>query len=404
MRQLFREREFLAYFLARQSSVIAGTIEAVAIGWQIYSLRHSPFDLGLVGLILFLPQLLLALPAGVLADRVDRRIVCVSVALVEMAGLAMFVALTAGSGHSIGVYFAAVGLIGIAHAVGIPAERSLLAGIVHSDHFVRAQAMSSSLTQLFRIAGPALGGVLIAISTPVAFGLAGAGYALAAVGFACLKPRPAVVDDVPLMQAAIEGVRFIFARKILLGAISLDLFAVLFGGATALLPVYAAKILDVGPTGFGALRSAPAVGAAVVAAVISRRPIARKAGPLLFWCVAGFGVSTIIFGLSKNFWLTLGALMCLGGFDMVSVVIRSVLVQLRTPDEMRGRVGAVENIFIGASNELGEFESGTLAGLIGAEASVVAGGIATLVVIAIWALGFPALRTFDRLQGDSMNG
>jgi len=202
----------------------------------------------------------------------------------------------------------------------------------------------------------------------------------------------------PLLHAAIEGIRFIFKRKIVLGAISLALFAVLFGGATALLPVYAASILHVGPTGFGILRSAPALGAALVAAFIARHPLKRRAGRVLFYCVAGFGVATIVFGISKNFWLSVIALALTGGFDMVSVIIRVALVQLGTPDAMRGRVNAVENVFIGASNELGAFESGTLAAFIGTEASVVAGGVATLVVIALWTVLFPKLRTFDRLD------
>jgi hypothetical protein len=304
--------------------------------------------------------------------------------------------------QSVSLYFAAVAFIGIVHAIGAPAERSLLAGIVHSRHFVRADAFVSSLGQLINIGGPALGGALIALGgTPLAFAVSGAAYLLAAAGFAWLTPREvAEAEDVPLLHSALEGVRFIFDRKVILGAISLDLFAVLFGGAVALLPVYAASILNVGPTGFGALRAAPAAGAAIVAMYIARHPISRRAGPLLFWCVAGFGVATILFGISHNFWLSLAALALTGGFDMVSMVIRSALVQLRTPDAMRGRVNAVENIFIGASNELGAFESGTLAALIGTEASVVVGGVATVVVIVLWAVWFPALRAFDRLAGE----
>jgi MFS family permease len=400
MRQLFREREFLAFFFARQSVVLAYRIETVAIWWQIYALRHRPFDLALVGLILFVPQLVLALPAGLLADRFDRRVIVVTISVIEMLGLCAFAALAVAGNTSIEAYFAAVAVIGIAHATGTPAERSLLAGIVHERHFVRAQAISSSVTQLITIGGPALAGVLIAVGPPVAFIVAAAAYLFGAIAFSFLHPREVAVEDVSLWQSALEGIRFIFSRKILLGAISLDLFAVLFGGAISLLPIYASQILHVGPRGYGALLSAPAVGAALVAAYIARRPITRHAGPLLFAVVAGFGVFTIVFGISRNFWVSFGALLLTGGFDMVSVVIRNVLVQLRSPDQMRGRVSAVENVFIGASNELGAFESGTLAALIGAEGSVVLGGVATLVVIALWAFWFADLRKFDRLMSE----
>lgn len=376
---------------------MAYSIEAVAVGWQIYSIRHRPFDLGLVGLMLFLPQLVLALPAGVLADRFDRRMLCVTFALCEMTGLIAFALLAHSANHSIAVYLGAVAAIGVAHALGAPAERSVLAGIVTSSHFVRAQALSSSVGQFIRVGGPALAGAFIAFGTPLAFGIAAGCYALGAIGFLFLNPRDVARSEIPLLRAALEGIRSIVERKILLAAISLDVFAVLFGGATALLPVYATQILHVGPGGFGLLRAAPALGAAFVGLYIARRPITRRAGALLFWCVGGYGVWTIVFGLSRNFWLSLVALTLTGGFDMVSVVIRNVLVQLRTTDALRGRVSAVENVFIGASNELGEFESGTLASLIGTPLAVVTGGVATLVVVAFWAIVFPALRTFDRL-------
>ena len=334
-----------------------------------------------------------------IADRFDRRIVCVCVAFTEMLGLGAFAALSASGVHLFGVFLGAVAFIGIAHAIGAPAERALLAGIVQSDHFVRAQALSSSIGQLIVVGGPALAGILIVFGIPLAFGVAALAYASAAIGFAFLTPREVAHEDLPLLHSAIEGIRFIFSRKVVLGAISLDLFAVLFGGATALLPVYAASILHVGPTGYGILRSAPAFGAALVAAFIARHPLRRNAGALLFACVGGFGIATIVFGISKSFWLSVAALALTGGFDMVSVIIRVALVQLGTPDAMRGRVNAVENVFIGASNELGAFESGTLAALIGTEASVVLGGVATLVVIAIWSRLFPPLRSFDNVAG-----
>lgn len=394
-------REFAAYFIARQTSLLAFSIEDVAIGWQIFQLRHQPLDLGLVGLMLFLPQLLLALPAGVLADRADRRLIIVCSSLGEALGLAGFIALVVLRVHSVWIYLGAVAFIGIAHSMGIPAQRSLLVNIVSKEHFVRAQALTSSIGQLVNIAGPALGGALVAIGTPVAFGAGVAAYVIATVAFLFLKRHIVEYADVPVLHAAMEGVRFILRQRIILGAISLDLFAVLFGGATALLPVFATTILHVGPTGFGILRAAPAVGAAVVAGYVARHSIARGAGRLLLICVAGFGAATIVFGVSRNFVLSVVALVLTGAFDMVSVVIRNALVQLRTPNEMRGRVGAVENVFIGASNELGAFESGGVAALIGTQASVVLGGVATLVVIALWSFLFPQLRQFEVLERDT---
>jgi len=396
MRELLRDREYLAYFLARQGARLGYSIETVAIGWQVYGLRHQAFDLALVGLVLFLPQLLLAIPAGIIADRFDRRLVCIFCTLGEVAAVLAFVALTLTGTHSLALNLGAVAIIGIAHALGDPAERTLLAGIVRSHHYVRAQAMTTSIGQIITIAGPAVGGVLIAIGTPVAFAVAAAAYALAAVAYAFLTPRPTAETPVEL-KAAADGIGFIFSHPVILGAITLDLFAVLFGGAVMLLPIYATQILHVGPIGYGALTSAPAVGALLVGAYLARRPLKGKAGMTLLWVVAGFGVATIVFGLSHNVVVSLIALAATGGFDVVSVVIRSALVQLDTPDEMRGRVSAVENIFIGASNQLGGFESGALAALIGPVAAVVAGGIATLVVIAIAAKIFPKLRAYDKL-------
>jgi MFS family permease len=390
-----KSREFAAYFIARQTGLLAFSIEDVAVSWQIFALRHSPLDLGLVGLVLFLPQLLLAIPAGVLADRADRRLIIIASSLSEAIGLAGFIALMFLNVRSAGIYLGAVAFIGIAHSMGIPAQRALLVNIVSKEQFVRAQALTSSIGQLVNIAGPALGGVLISIGTPVAFAAGAIAYVLATAAFTFLRRHAVEYEAVPLLQAALQGVRFIFKQRIILGAISLDLFAVLFGGATALLPVFATVILHVGATGFGLLRAAPAAGAAAVAGWVAHHSLQRGAGRLLLICVAGFGAATIVFGISRNFVVSLIALVLTGAFDMVSVVIRSALVQLRTPNEMRGRVSAVENVFIGASNELGAFESGGVAALIGTQASVVLGGAATLAVIVLWPLLFPELRRFD---------
>ena len=398
VRNVLRDADFRAYFFARTASLSGSGIEDVALGWQIFQLRHSAFDLGFVGLLLFLPQLLLAIPAGLLADRFERKRVCVLTTAGECAALGVFAALAFARSPNVAPYFAAVALIGVAHALRVPAQRSILATIVRSEQFVRAQSLSSSAQELVSVAAPATAGFLVALSTPLAFGCAAGFYAISSLAFAQLRPREAGPKVAIGARTALEGIGFIFSQKVVLGAISLDLFAVLFGGATALLPVYATAILHVGASGLGLLRAAPAVGALVVALAIARKPIVRHGGRLLFFCVAGFGVATIVFGLSRNLPLSLLALACTGGFDMVSVVIRSSLVQLGTPNAMRGRVTAVENVFIGASNELGAFESGTLAGIAGAPASVVIGGIATLAVIALFAVRFPALRRFDRLD------
>ncbi len=373
----------------------------MTIGWQVFALRHRAFDLGLVGLVWFLPQLLLALPAGVLADRFDRRVICIAVAIVNLLCSLAYVALAYAHTTSLTAWFIALGIQGISYATGAPAQRSILAQIMQGQTYLRASALTMSIAQVITIAGPAVAGLLIIIGVPFAFGAAAVVEFCSMIAFLMLAPRPpgpSAHNDTAMLHTALEGVRYIFRNKVVLGAISLDLFAVLFGGATALLPVFATQILHVGPVGFGLLRAAPAVGAGVVALLIARKPIHRNGGRWLFWCVSGFGVFTIVFGLSHSFWLSLVALAIADGADMVSVVIRNALVQLRTPDQMRGRVSAVENIFIGASNQLGAFESGTLASFIGAAPSVVFGGIATVVVVALWALIFPSLRRFDYLQ------
>jgi len=401
LRTLITDRRFAAYFLARSGAELAFGIESVAIAWQIFLLRHQVLDLGLIGLMLFIPQLVLAIPAGVLADRFERRTVCVVFACVEMLCEFLFVALVVLHVTSLPVYFSAVLLIGTAHALGTPAERALLAGIVRSEHYVRAQAFSATAMQLITVAGPAIGGFLLAISIPTAFIVAAICYGIAAVGFSLISVEGNPErEEIPLREA-VNGIRFIFAHKVILGAISLDLFAVLFGGATALLPYFASDVFHIGPSGLGILRSAPGLGAAVVAAIIVRWPIQRHAGVLMCWCVAGFGVATIVFGVSKNLWLSVISLFATGAFDMVSVVVRNALVMLQTPDEMRGRVGAVENIFIGASNQLGAFESGGIAALIGAVPAVALGGVATIVIIAIWTRLFPPLITLDRFDTSS---
>jgi len=372
-------------------------IQSVAVGWHVFTLHHRAFDLGLVGLVLFLPTFFFALPAGVFSDRHDRRAVVAGSAFVEAACFVAFVAAIEAHVTTLGPYLAILAAIGTARAFGVPAERALLPDIVDPADYLRVQATFSSIRQLLVIGGPALGGVLVAVDTALALEVAAACTLAGALAVATLRVERVTHDEPPHWRDAFEGLRFIASRPIVAGAISLDLFAVLFGGATALLPAFADTIFHAGPAGLGALRSAPALGAALVAAYLARRPVERRVGPTLLVAVAGFGLATIGFGLTKNFALALALLAVVGGTDMVSVVIRSGLVQLATPAAMRGRVNAVENVFIGASNELGEFESGTLAAFVGVVPSVVAGGVGTLAVIALWGFFNPALRRADRL-------
>lgn len=403
VRQLFRGRPFLAYFTGLHSFALAYSIGSAAIAWQVFALRHRPLDLGLVGLTLFLPTVVLALPAGVLADRGDRRIICIASSIAECLAMLALFQLSRAHVHTLAPYFAVIAFIGIAEAIATPADRTLLVSVVRGPAYLRATAFSSSTMSVVRIAAPAVAGLLIAIQTPLAFVVAACIEVVATIAYTFLpRLQPELHDSgASLWEAAVEGIRFIARKRIVLSAISLDLFAVLLGGAIALLPIYAVQILHVGPTGFGALRAAPLLGTALVGLYLARHPVRRHAGPTLLWCVAGFGLATIVFGVSRSLVLSLLALAATGGFDMVSMVIRNVLVQYGTPDPLRGRVNAVENIFIGASNELGEFESGLVAALLNAEASVVLGGVATLCVVALASVVFPELRGFDRILSDA---
>jgi len=381
------------------SGDLAYQIQSVAVAWHIFTLHHRAFDLGLVGLALFLPTFVLALPAGVFSDRNDRRRIVTGAALLEAGCVAGFVAAVDARVTALLPYLAILTVIGIARAFGVPAERALLPNIVPGEAYQRVQATYASLRELTVIGGPSLGGVLVALSTPLALevsvvALLASGLLLGALRIERVARAPVELS----WREAFEGLRFVRSQPVLAGAISLDLFAVLFGGATALLPAFADGIFHAGPQGLGALRSAPAAGATLVAAFLARNPLRRRVGATLMVAVAGFGVATIGFGLSRSFLLSLGLLAIVGGTDMVSVVIRNGLVQLNTPDAMRGRVNAVEAVFIGASNELGAFESGTLAAALGVVPSVVLGGAATLAVIALWAALFPALRDADRIE------
>ena len=387
--------------MALVSAEIAGQIQEVAIGWYVFTLHHRVFDLGLVGLTLFLPTIVLALVVGLAADRFSRKAIVLLTIACEVLATGSFVVFANLHVDRLAPYLALILLLGIARAFAAPAERGMLLRLVPRDRYMHVSALFSSIRKVVQVGGPALGGALVAIGTPVALATAIVMLAVGGIAFALL-PLPRRVPEAASSQTtwhdALGGLRFIRAQPIILGAISLDLFAVLFGGATALLPAFADTILHVGPFGLGLLRAAPSVGGFIIAVWLARRPPKNHVGRTLLLSIAVFGIGTILFGLSHALWFSLFALAILGGADMISVAIRSGLVQLNTPDAMRGRVSAVENVFIGASNELGAFESGTLAALLGTVPSVVFGGSATLLVVALWTVVFPRLAKMDALH------
>ena len=395
---LYRGRDFSLFVVSRFVANCAMQIQSVAIGWQIYDMERTPLALGLVGLCQFVPMFLCTLPAGDMADRFDQRRVYALAAGLQAACSALFLGLTLSGTHAASAFYAVLILFGAARGFAGPSGQSLLPFLVEQEKLPRAISINSSAFTAAVIAGPALGGFLYALGPPSVYALCIAGFGLAAVMVSRLGGRVFVPESslASGRERVAEGVRFVRARPVMLGAISLDLFAVLLGGATALLPVFARDILHAGPIGLGFLRSAPAAGAFVVAFTLTHYQLARRVGRTMFAAVAIFGIATIVFGLSTWFPLSLLALFAMGASDMISVNIRSSLIQLATPDAMRGRVSSVNMLFVGASNELGEFESGLTAALLGTVPAVVVGGLGTLLVVGIWAKLFPPLRTVDR--------
>ena len=398
-RSAFSHRDFALFWVSLVTESFALQMSFVAIGWQVYSVRENPLDLGLVGLAEFLPLLLFALPAGQLADRVPRRsllAVMISMNFVVLGGL---LAVTLSGAERVWPFFALAFLQGVGSAIGAPAGRALTPSLVPEEILVSALAQRSIGFQISAVVAPAVGGLLFAIRAELVYSVA---IVLSIVSLACVlamrSGRVPAAEGAAGLDEVLAGVRLIRRTNVLLGAISLDLFAVLLGGAVALLPIFAKDILEVGPTGLGLLRASPAVGALVAAALIVRFPIRRHAGPKLFAVVAGFGLCMIAFGLSRQMWLSMLALALGAGLDMVSVVLRQAILPMVTTDELRGRVNAVEMVFISASNELGAFESGVAAALIGAVPAVIFGGIATVVVAGVWWKLFPALAKVDRLD------
>jgi MFS family permease len=396
-----RHPPFLVYFGARFFSEFSYQVAAVVIGWHIYALTHSAFDLGMAGLVQFVPTALLVFVTGSAADRFSRRRVMQACQIAQGAVAAF---LTWGSLEhrlSVPAIFAAIAVLGIADAFESPATSAVLSAVTERATLQRGAALASGGLQFAVIVGPALGGLLYAFSPAAPFGLMTGFWLIAAIlsgSIAVVKSSPTVPAESRTFRELWAGVAFVRSEPAILGSISLDLFAVLFGGATALLPIYARDILHVGSLGLGILRAAPAVGALLMTAVLARRSISRRAGPRMFGAVIVFGLATVAFALSRWFWLSLTALAILGAADTISVVIRSALVQLRTPDAMRGRVGAVNFLFINASNQLGAFESGTVAALLGAVPSALIGGVASIAIALLWMRLFPSLRTMERLE------
>ena len=396
---ILRHRPFAFFWLARGFTSIAFQIQGVAVGWQVYALTGSPFYLGLVGLAQFLPMFLLTLAVGHVADRYDRRMIVRLCQIIEgLAAAALAFGSFSGwqSKESIlGVVFIA----GAARAFEAPTLQALVPGLVPTLLIPRAMAWSASAHQTATILGPAIGGLLYTAGPTAAYATATVLFLTASLLIALIRiERPPPNREPVSLQSLFAGIVFIRNQPVVLGAISLDLFAVLLGGATALLPVYARDLLVTGPWGLGLLRSAPAVGALAMSIFLARKMIEHRIGWVMFGAVVIFGVATIVFAVSTSFVLSLGALVVLGAADVISVVIRSSLVQIKTPDEMRGRVSAVNSMFIGTSNQLGEFESGLTAALFGVVPAVLIGGAGTLVVVILWMRLFPQLVRIDSLK------
>ncbi|HZQ50846.1 MAG TPA: MFS transporter [Bryobacteraceae bacterium] len=399
-RAAFRYANFRHYMMARFLTTISSEMQSVAVGWQVYEITRRPLDLGLVGLAQFLPGICLFLVAGHTADRVPRlRILRICYAGFSLCSLLLLLFTLHGLSSALPIY-AILLLNGTVRAFNGPASQAFIPLLVPKKNFPNAIAWSSSIFQTSTIAGPMIGGVLYGLTgspvwvyTSAALAYFGAFLFLGRVKIAAAERSHSAAS----LGVVLEGLQYIWRNKLILGAMSLDLFAVLLGGAVALLPVYAREILKVGATGLGALRSAPGVGAVVMSIVVAHWPLRRRAGATMLWCVFAFGVFTVIFGVSRNFALSLGVLFLLGASDTISVIVRHTMIQLGTPDEMRGRVSAVNMVFIGASNEVGQFESGITAQWFGTVPAVVLGGLGTMLIVLLWSWWFPSLRQLDEL-------
>lgn len=391
-------RDVLFYLTGRFLWVCAVQILNVAVGWLIYDVTRSALALGMVGLASFAPKLVLSLVSGIVADRFERRLVC-GIAFLAMSLVTLGLLVVASTNPVVpAVVYALFIVFGTARGFATPASQAMVANLVPRAVFSRVIGISSSTSQMATIIGPALGGLLYVVASWVPFAVAAAAFFLASTLNFLISKKPQANSKAPVrLSDALAGLHFIWRKPVILGAISLDLFTVLLGGATALLPMIASEILYLGPFGLGVLRSMPALGAMTLGLTIAYRPIERRAGFKLFIATTTFGLATIVLALSGNLYVSLAALWILGASDVFSVVIRQTLVQSDTPDEMRGRVAAVNSLFVGASNELGEFESGVTAALFGLAPAILLGGLGTIAVSAIWALAFPQLRKRDWL-------
>ena len=406
-RAAFRYPAFVNFQLARFAIVFATEMQAVAVGWQVYEITKRPLDLGLVGLAQFLPGMVLFLVSGHAADRLNRRKLMIWCDVGFAACFALLLGITLRGAVSIAAIYVVLVLLGVTRSFNAPVSRAMLPHLVPPEHFESSVAWSSSMWQAASILGPVAGGLLYATSEKLLHPVGGPAsvytFAFLAAGVATMlnirvpdqgAPRGDSSDG---LSPVFEGFRYIWREKMILGAISLDLFAVLLGGAVALLPVYAREILQTGPWGLGILRASPGIGAGIMAIAIAHNPLKRNAGASMLWCVAGFGVSTVLFGLSHNLVWSVVTLFLVGATDMVSVIVRATLIQVKTPDAMRGRVNAVDMIFIGASNELGQFESGITAQYFGTVPAVILGGVGAIIVTGLWAWMFPELRKVNQL-------
>jgi MFS family permease len=400
---LRRHPAYVRYWFARVASGFAFQMLSVAAGWQIYDLTHRVFDLGLIGLVQFVPSLLLVLPAGHIADHYDRRRIVLACVIVECLAIALLAVASARSNFGEVAILATLFAIGVARAVEFPTAMALAPALVPAGLFPRAAAAGAAAAQTAMIAGPALGGFVYVAGAHVVYGIAALLFLAAAFLISSVRyERPPQPREPPTLRSLFAGMTFMRAQPVVFGAISLDLFAVLLGGATALLPVFARDILHTGPWGLGLLRAAPAIGALVMALALTRAPMDRHVGRRLFIAVAIYGASILVFAFSTHFIVAMVALAVSGAADMVSIVVRQTLVQLETPDEMRGRVSAVNATFISASNQLGEYRAGATATWLGPVGSVVLGGAGTLLVVALWIRLFPQLARRDKLVPDRL--
>ena len=413
--EAFASRDFRRYQLARVAVILGAEAQAVAVAWQVYSITHRAIDLGYTGLALFLPGLLFLLPAGHVADRFDRRHVILWCYALQVFCTAALLWLAVKGTHHVLFIYAVLFFVGIGRAFSAPASAALIPHLVPEKHFVNAVTWGGAIFQVANVTGPAVGGLLFTLPLAASLqrvGLEGAGIVyifmlVMLVWFLALilslEVRPGRMEHrAASIKVVLAGFQYVRHSPVLLGSMSLDLFVVLLGGAVALMPIFASDVLHTGPRGLGMLRAAPAIGALSMSLVMARFPITRRAGARMFICVAIFGAAIVAFGLSRNLWVSLAVLAVSGAADMISVIIRGSLLQLATPPEMRGRVSAVNSLFIGASNELGEFESGLTAQWWGAVRATIFGGMASLSVAGLWAVFFPGLRQADELTAEAL--